>query len=498
MLSMCSQNELVGCEFLLSHYVVILFLMVSERFRWVYCQLDTLRRCFPSSIRKTLKELPETLDETYERTLKEIPKEKRQHAHRLFQCLVAAIRPLYVEELAEIFTIEFGQDVAHNLMEGWRPENPEEAVLSACCTLITVIDDDEGSKIVQFSHFSVKEFLTSDRLRTSEIENIRHYYIPLNAAHTILAQACLTVLLQLDEKFDKKRLATFPLAFYAAQHWFDHAKYEDVEPRVQDAMQELFDPTKPYLASWVWIHDVDQDRKTIDRLPDHPSVPEGTLLYYAVSCGLCGLAKYLISTRGEDVNAKCGSHGTPLHAASSKGHHDAVCLLLDHGADVNITNERGRTPLPAAYAGRHLDVMRLLLERGAAPDVECSSLGLIIHIASCNGQAEAIRLLLQHKADVNATSNANWTPLHWAYDDANVAQILLDHGANINAISSMGETPLFYASRKGCLEVVRLLLACGADVHIRTKDGLTAFQVATSKNHTHVAQLLLEHGAEKE
>jgi ankyrin repeat protein len=384
-------------------------------------------------------------------------------------------------------------------MEGWRPENPEEAVLSACSTLITVIDNDEGSKIVQFSHFSVKEFLTSDRLRTSEVGNIRLYHIPLNAAHTILAQACLTVLLKLDEKIDKKRLATFPLAFYAAQHWFDHAKYEDVEPRVQDAMEELFDPTKPYLASWVWIHNVDQGRRrTIDGLPDHPSVPEGTSLYYAVSCGLCGFAKYLISTRGEDVNAKCGHHGTPLSAASYGGHLNAVSLLLDHGADVNITNKGGTRPLCAAYTGRHMDVMRLLLERGAAQDVEYDSHGLIIHHASCCGQAEAIPLLLRHKADVNATSDQNWTPLHYAFDNANVAQTLLDHGANINAISVTGETPLFLASENGHVEVVRLLLARGADVHIRTEDSQTPFQVATSNNHTHVAQLLLEHGAEEE
>jgi len=337
--------------------------------------------------------------------------------------------------------------------------------------------------------------LVSDRLWTSEVGNICLYHIPLNATHTILAQACLTVLLQLDETIDKKRLATFPLAFYAAQHWFDHAKYEDVEQGVQDAMEELFDPTKPYLASWVWIHDVDWDPKTIDTLPDHPSVPKATALYYAASCGLCGFAKYLISTRGEDVNAKCGYHGTPLHAASSKGHHDAVSLLLDHGADVNITNERGRTPLCAAYDGSHLDVMRLLLERGAAPDVKFDRYELIIHNASSRGQVEMIRLLLQHKADVGATDDTDWTPLHWAYDHANAAQILLDHGANINAISTSGKTPLFFASKHGYLEVVRLLLARGADVHIRTEDGETAFQVATSNN---VAQLLLEHGAEKE
>ena len=336
----------------------------------MYCQLDTLRRCFPSSIRKTLNELPPTLDETYERTLQEIPKEKKQHAHQLFQCLVAAIRPLRVEELAEIFAIDFDQDVTSNFVEAWRPEIPEDAILSACSTLIVVIDGNKGSKIVQFSHFSVKEFLTSDRLRTSEVGNIIHFHIPPNTAHTILARACLTVLLQLGENADKKRLATFPLAFYAAQYWFDHARYEDVAPRLQDAMEQLFNPSKPYFAAWVWVHDVNgQTRESIDDLRDHPGPPSATALYYAVSCGLIGPAKYLISTHGEDVNAKCGFHGSPLHAASGKGYLDAVSLLLDHGADVDMINPLEQTPLWCAYIGGHLEVMRLLLERGAAPDV---------------------------------------------------------------------------------------------------------------------------------
>src|SRR5450755_3691909 len=123
--------------------------MMSDRFRWAYCQLDTLRRCMPSSICKALNELPITLDDTYERILQGIPKEKFQHAHRLFQCIVAAIRPPRVEELAEIFAIEFGPNEGSKLVEGWRPEDPEEAVLSACSSLITVIDD-QGSRIVQF------------------------------------------------------------------------------------------------------------------------------------------------------------------------------------------------------------------------------------------------------------------------------------------------------------------------------------------------------------
>ena len=80
----------------------------------MYCQLDALCRCFPSGIRRALNELPDTLDDTYERTLEGIPKQKRQHVH----CLVAAIRPLRVKELAEVLTIEFNADGSYKLVEG--------------------------------------------------------------------------------------------------------------------------------------------------------------------------------------------------------------------------------------------------------------------------------------------------------------------------------------------------------------------------------------------
>ena len=442
-----------------------------------------------------------TLDDTYARTLEGIQKQKCQHAHRLFQCLVAAIRPLHVEELAEIFAIGFDLGATGNFMEGWRPENPEEAILSACSTLIAVVDDEEGSKIVQFSHFSVKEFLVSERLRMFEVGNLRDFHIHLDAAHTILAQACLTVLLQLDKKINKKRIATYPLALYAAQHWFSHAKYEDVASQVQDAMEQLFDPSKPYLAAWVWIHDVDGGRphRSIDDLEDHPSRPKATALYYAMSCGLSGLIEYLMTMRVQDINAQCGLHGTPLHVASTNGHLNAVSLLLDRGADLNMVNNYGNTVLCAAYDGGHLEVMRLLLDRGAAADVRHDSYGLLTHDASCCGRADAISLLLQHNADVNATSAYNHTPLHWAaeYGHANVAQVLLEHGADINALCDHG-TPVGRASFNGYLEVARLLLEHGADVHIRNPSGQTPFQEATRRGRVEIAQLLLEYGAKKE
>jgi hypothetical protein len=455
----------------------------------------------PSSIRKALNELPTTLDETYERALEWIPKEKRQHAHRLFQCLVVAIRPLHVEELAEIFAIDLDADAGPDLKEGWRPENAEDAVLSACSTLIAVIEDEE-SKIVQFSHFSVKEYLTSDRLRTSEMGSIRQYHIPLDDAHTILARACLTVLLQLDENVDEERLLTFPLAFYAAQHWVDHAKYEDVASRIQDVTEQLFNPSNPYLASWTWIHDVDSDRaqETIDTLEERPMVPKEPALYYAVLCGFSGLADWLIVTHAENVNAKCGNRGTPLHAASYMGHLEAARVLLAHGADVNTTNTSENTPLWSAYDGGHLDAMRLLLEHRADVDVFYDDIGLLSHDASWHGRADVVQLLLQYNADVNAGNGSGGTPLdHAAYNgQARVAQLLLEHGALVNSLDSTRDTPLHSASNGGHLEVVRILLGHGADVHIRGRGDLTPFEMATSKGHVEVAQLLLEHGAKKE
>ena len=475
---------------------------MSDRFRWVFCQLDTLRRCIPSSIRKILDELPTTLDDTYERALQGIPKEKRQHAHRLFQCLVAAIRPLRVEELAEIFTIKFDTDSVPSLMEGWRPEHPEDAVLSTCSTLIAVTDDG-GSKIVQFCHFSVKEYLTSDRLWTSDIGNIRFYHISLDAAHNILAQACLTVLLQLDENVDRRRLATFPLAPYAARYWVDHAQFEDVASRIQDAMERLFNPRNPFLSAWVWIYDADGGSYSgsIGAPTERPSRPEATALYYAALCGFSGLVNYLMSTHAEDVNVRCGLHNTPLHAASHEGHLDAARSLLDHRADVNVKNARDETPLCSAYARRHVGVMRLLLDHGANADIQYST-GFVLGAASRHGNVEVVHMLLQYSVDINRAAGClyNWTALHHASDrgHSKVVKLLLEHGAEINALSEANNTPLRLASANGHLEIVQILLEHGADVHIRGEHNQTPFQRATSENHTEVAQLLLEHGAEKE
>ena len=88
--------------------------MTSHRFRWVFCQLEILSQSFPSSVRHILKELPESLDQTYEWVLREIRKANQGHAYRLLQCLVAAVRPLRVEDLAEVLAVDFEAEGSFN------------------------------------------------------------------------------------------------------------------------------------------------------------------------------------------------------------------------------------------------------------------------------------------------------------------------------------------------------------------------------------------------
>ncbi|KAH9976776.1 hypothetical protein BGW80DRAFT_1558544, partial [Lactifluus volemus] len=175
------------------------FKTLSEKadgmFRWVACQLEVLRKCLARNVERVLGELPKSLDETYMRLLEGIDEANRDDVHRLLQCLVVAIRPLTVEELAEILAIDFedGEGIPM-LKPDWRWEDQGRGLQAACSSLITIIDDsssaitDDGSsrslqsRVVQFSHFSVKEFLTSPRLACSS-RDVSRYHISLEPAH---------------------------------------------------------------------------------------------------------------------------------------------------------------------------------------------------------------------------------------------------------------------------------------------------------------------------
>jgi ankyrin repeat protein len=424
----------------------------------VYCQLEVLRHCFPSSVRRILEELPESLDETYERILREIRKPNQGHARRLLQCLVAAVRPLRVEELAEILAFDFNVEGIPRLNVGWRWKNQEEAVMSACSSLVMIVKDGD-SRVVQFSHFSVKEFLTANRL-AEPIRDVSSFYIRLAAAHTVLAQACLGVLLRLDDHVDRDNIENFPMTRYAAQYWPTHARFEKVSSRIKDGMECLFDADRPHFATWLWVYNGDHWDGYSMRTT-YPKKPEAVPLYYAAMLGFRDLAEHIIAEHPEHVNARGGKEVTSMFAAAKAGHTDILSLLLDHGADMGRLDGYHWAPL---------------------------------HRASISGEVKAGQCLIDRGADINVRDGSDWTPLFQAALNGRVefTRMLLERGAKTNVQCLQGKTPLHYAVSEGYIQVVRLLLEHGVDVNARDKSGKTPSQ---RTNQQEILELLSEYGA---
>ena len=268
----------------------------------------------------------------------------RDHARRLLQCLTVANRPLRVEELDDILALNFdeGEGATPTLDKDWRWEDRQQAVLSACSSLVTLVEDGD-SRVVQFSHFSVKEFLTSDRISTSQGDT-SHFHIMMEPAHTTLAQACLGTLLQLDGNSNNNQVAgIFPLAKYASQHWVEHAQFGMVTLRIEDSMRRLFDSTKPYFAAWLQLHDMD-DPWDINDFEIARTTNRGSPLYYASLCEFCNLAAHTIVEHPEQVNVRGGFFHSPLVAA----------LYMRH---FKTTGNSGHTSLRQASRLGYVDIV---------------------------------------------------------------------------------------------------------------------------------------------
>jgi hypothetical protein len=352
----------------------------------------------------------------------------------------------------------------------WRWEDQELALLSACSSLITIVEAGD-SRVVQFSHFSVKEFLISPRLATASRE-ASNYHIDWEPAHAILAQACQAVLLQIQVDIDGHHDTPkdHPLAQYAAEHWTTHAQFGEVSSRLQKGIEYLFDRGKPHFKAWLTMYDIDTDPPNYSafyELTPYRKSP-ATPLYYAALCGFHDLVEHLITKHPQDVNADGGHYLRPLLAALAGDHFQTADLLRHNGADLDIRGQLGMNPLHAAAYSGNFDVVRKLIE--------------------------------YDPADIHTKDKTRSTPLHWASrghnsQDGSVLRLLLERGADINEQDRGGLTPLHWVSMKGTLEVVPLLLEHGAGVEAKDNKGMTALEVAAERRHDEIVELLREHGA---
>ena len=155
-----------------------------------------------------------------------------------------------------------------------------------------------------------------------------------------------------------------------------------------------------------------------------------SLLQWCAYYGDVSAMKYLLE-KGAQVESLGENRG--LDAACFHGHWRLCQFLIERGADVNRPQEdTGETPLHAALCTsdrlRRNVVMKILLRHGANPNVatkpnretggfmrDCRTKGETpLHRAAAFGDEEAIQLLLDAGAQIDAKDMSGDTPLSWA------------------------------------------------------------------------------------
>jgi ankyrin repeat protein len=261
-------------------------------------------------------------------------------------------------------------------------------------------------------------------------------------------------------------------------------------------------------------------------------LPRGswTPLMFAAREGSPAAARTLADA-GADLNLVDPDGTTALVLAIINGHYDTAAILVEKGADPNIADTTGMAALYAAVDmntlaevfGRParkssdqlsaLDLITKLLDRGAKPNAQLKAPTLYrahtpgernlgegctpLMRAARNGDAAAMRLLLEHGADPSIEQKNHTTALMLAaglgrglgtFADEYAAEaqmieavkVLLDRHVDINAANDSGQTALHFAALS-MDSVVELLVMNGAKLDATDKQGRTPLDMALGK-----------------
>lgn len=423
-------------------------------------QLRHLEACPPHEISDALESLPTGLDETYYGILERFrPNRSSLPRVRFVLGFIAfARRPLTVNEVAAALSFDL-LTMKVDCSED-RTTVKEAHLLRMLPGLINIVDSD-SERIVQFIHFSVKEYLTSDNLHHDK--SVGGYYLDRYCADTSIATLAIA-------SFDpENEPALGNLKEYAKKYWADHtpsdirdgnvkpntsdrpdaAEQRDAAERLNSALDAFLHPGSLAFKSWkvsvAWA---------------------ATPLHVAVGFGLLGQVMRLLA-QGAECNAFADGV-TPLYSSVLTRAYPCTDTLLKRGADSNLTQRDGFTPLHlAAYNGDATAVRALL---GAGADIWAratlqtrSHIGESpLHLAVHYDQTDICKLLLGWADSGGLGDVPDWrgqTPLHYAarLNKPGNLEILLENGANACAVDAFGNTSLTLARHEGAEQCVKLL-----------------------------------------
>ena len=519
-----------------------------DRFRWAACQLDALSGCLSlGKLRQTLNSLPETLDETYDRILCQIDPLFKREVFHILQWLTCSLRPLALEEVAETVAFDVDSDGRFNVEN--RLAEPAD-VLTMCSSLVITIGTNNhfdsyydghtstsrAGVTVRLAHFSVKEYLVSDRIRTGPAAS---FSIDEEASNARIGATSLSCLLLYDEVLfpsSQEFWLEFPLARYSATFWHKHlsAISETAHLTSLPLATELF-LSESKIRNWQALWNLDSYESQFDPILwdffESCGNRLGSPLYYAVRTGLKGLVEALIELQKDKdgqvgatnesklkrpdfdgdlatlqymskdayVNATGGVLHTPLQVASWSGRMDIVELLIINGADPNIWDEyRGRSTLSAAAKKGHLAIMKLLLDTGADlyEGIFSETSGGSKEGSIGGGDAKNLpeKELDRHIEHCNVDMQK--VARHKKMNSDTVRPSIDTHDRR--AMGKYRRTALYEAASSGDAEIVRFILdrdESGVIINLRNNAlGETALSRAAGRGHDSGGQILLERG----
>ncbi|KAI1427539.1 hypothetical protein F5Y12DRAFT_712073 [Xylaria sp. FL1777] len=341
-------------------------------FRWVECQFKSLEICppIPRLLEGLLQSLPRSLDETYARMLENIAPDLRDYARQMLTVLCCAIRPLTELELIDALAVKLGERPTFDTAR--RCEDAD--ALQDVCPGFTerYIDLETGQSILRIAHFSVREYLESERIL--DHKSVALFHVRKQDGHSDMASICLALLLdpelkKLSHIYDLN--GAYPLARYSAEYWHTHVSKGTLRNEIEVQTLELFRDTKGTFKSWVRLWN---DYVTFN---NRDWIAEDNPIYAVAYLGLAKTLSELLggdrsmilpilstSTAIELINTKGGAYGTALHVASYQGYTKMVNILLEHGANINADGDCCSALELAIYVGNET-MVRLLLDKGA-------------------------------------------------------------------------------------------------------------------------------------
>ena len=485
-----------------------------------------------------LSSLPESLDETYERMLCNINYHLIEDARRILTLLCFASRPLTVQELIDGVAVETNSPIGLNRKRRLQDSN---GIRDICGGFIDIrlyadsttetydidlesdastetydMDLESDASTVQIAHFSVQEYLESERIRSQKAAK---FGLTSDTAHAEIAEICLIYLLEPGlsrSDLDESILEEYPLATFAAERWHHHyRKTVKPAPGLDDYILRLFQCQASF-TTWVKIHNEDGDWNLNISDFDRPLDDIPAPIYYASLLGLDQVLHELIHTEelesskvlalsigskskvAEKVNAQGGDYGNALNGAAYHGHIQVMQMLLDRGANVNAQGEYSGNALQAASYSGHDKLVHMLLDRGADVNAQGGEYGNALQAALYRGHKKLVQMLLDRGADVNAQGGEYSNALQAAaYRGHNkIVQMLLDREADVNAQGGYSGNALQAASYGGYDKSVQMLLDRGANVNAQGGEYGNALQAALYRGHKKLVQMLLDRGAD--